>query len=179
MVFDLYGNEDCLEVNNFYKKLFAEMPDLLFQFIIDCDNNYTFPLVSKSADEILELNTEMFLSNPELIIYNRIFPQDQDIFFQSLVKARKEIKPWNIEFRAVLPKKGLRWFKISSKTELSSNGCVSFYGHVSDITALKDKEEKLRLSEERFQFALEASTAGIWDWDMVTNNSTHLYRLKF
>ena len=55
MVFDLYENEDCLEVNNFYKKLFAEMPDLLFQFVIDSDNNYTFPLVSKSADEIFEL----------------------------------------------------------------------------------------------------------------------------
>ena len=52
MVFDLYENDDCLEVNNFYKKLLAEMPDLLFQFSIDSDNNYTFPLVSKSADEI-------------------------------------------------------------------------------------------------------------------------------
>nr|WP_199001359.1 PAS domain-containing protein [Flavobacterium sp. ASV13] len=169
MVFDLYGNEDCLEVNNFYKKLFAEMPDLLFQFVIDRDNNYSFPLVSKSADEIFELTSEMFSKDPKLIIYDRVFPQDRDFFFQSLVKARKEIKPWEIEFRAVLPVKGLRWFKISSKTELSSNDCVSFYGHVSDITNLKDKEEKLRISEERFQFALEASTAGIWDWDMVTN----------
>lgn len=171
MVFDLYGNEDCLEVNNFYKKLFAEMPDLLFQFVIDCDNNYTFPLVSKSADEIFELTAEMFSNDPKVIIYDRIFPQDRDFFFDSLVKARREVKPWQIEFRAVLPKKGLRWFKISSKTELSPvDGCVSFYGHVSDITELKDKEEKLRISEERFQFALEASTAGIWDWDMVTNN---------
>lgn len=169
MVFDLYGNEDCLEVNNFYKKLFAEMPDLLFQFVIDRDNNYSFPLVSKSADEIFELTSEMFSKDPKLIIYERVFPQDRDFFFQSLVKARKEVKPWEVEFRAVLPVKGLRWFKISSKTESSSNDCVSFYGHVSDITNLKDKEEKLRISEERFQFALEASTAGIWDWDMVTN----------
>ncbi|OXG04437.1 PAS domain S-box-containing protein [Flavobacterium araucananum] len=169
MVFDLYGNEDCLEVNNFYKKLFAEMPDLLFQFVIDCDNKYSFPLVSKSADEIFELTAEMFSNDAKLIIYERIFPQDRDFFFQSLVKARREVKPWEIEFRALLPKKGLRWFKISSKTELATDGCVSFYGHVSDITELKDKEEKLRISEERFQFALEASTAGIWDWDMVTN----------
>ncbi|WP_428229682.1 sensor histidine kinase [Flavobacterium sp.] len=170
MVFDLYGNEDCLEVNNFYKKLFAEMPDLLFQFVIDCDNHYSFPLVSKSADEILELTAEMFSNDAQQIIYNRIFPADQNFFFQSLVKARREVKPWEIEFRALLPKKGLRWFKISSRTELSpSNGCVSFYGHVTDITELKEKEEKLRISEERFQFALEASTAGIWDWDLVTN----------
>ncbi len=170
MVFDLYGNDDCLEVNNFYKKLLAEMPDLLFQFIIDADNNYTFPLVSKSADEIFELSAADFTNDIKFIIYDRIVPQDRDYFFQSLVKARKEIVPWEIEFRAVLPKKGIRWFKVAAKTELTLVDKVVFYGHVSDITDLKDKEEKIRISEERFQFALEASTAGIWDWDMVTNS---------
>lgn len=170
MVFDLYSNEDCLEINNFYRKLFAEMPDLIFQFIIDSDNNYTFPLVSKSADEIFELSVNEFTDDIKLTIYERILEQDRELFFQSLVKARKEIEPWQIEFRAVLPKKGLRWFKVSAKTELSPDNRVSFFGHISDITELKDKEEKLRISEERFQFALEASTAGIWDWDMVTNN---------
>lgn len=170
MVFDLYSNEDCLEVNNFYRKLFAEMPDLIFQFIIDSDNNYTFPLVSKSADEIFELSENEFTDDIKRTIYERILDQDRELFFQSLVKARKEIQPWQIEFRALLPKKGLRWFKVSAKTELSSDNRVSFFGHISDITELKDKEEKLRISEERFQFALEASTAGIWDWDMVTNN---------
>ncbi|MBF4506974.1 PAS domain-containing protein [Flavobacterium sp. JLP] len=169
MVFDLYGNEDCLEVNNFYKKLLAEMPSLLFQFVIDEDNNYSFPLVSKSVEDVFELSVSDFKNDIFPIIYNRIFPQDQELFFQSLVKARREIKPWEIEFRAILPKKGLRWFKVCCKTELSPKGCVSFFGHVSDITHLKEKEEKLQISEERFQFALDASTVGIWDWDMVTN----------
>jgi len=170
MVFDLYGNDDCLEVNNFYKKLLAEMPDLLFQFIIDADNNYTFPLVSKSADEIFEISSANFDNDIKFIVYDRILPQDRELFFQSLIKARKEIKPWEIEFRASLPKKGTRWFRISAKTEAGAGGDVIFYGHVSDITELKDKEEKLRISEERFQFALDASTVGIWDWDMVTNS---------
>ncbi|MDR7372049.1 PAS domain-containing protein [Flavobacterium aquidurense] len=169
MGFDLYGNEDCLEVNNFYKKLLAEMPDLLFQFVIDRNNNYYFPLISKSANEIFELTSGTFSNETKLIIYDRIFPSDQELFFQSLLKARREVQPWEIEFRAILPKRGLRWFKVSSKTELSHDGSVSFFGHVSDITDLKDKEEKLRISEERFQFALDASTVGVWDWDMVTN----------
>lgn len=93
MVFDLYSNEDCLEINNFYRKLFAEMPDLIFQFIIDSDNNYTFPLVSKSADEIFELSVNEFTDDIKLTIYQRILEQDRELFFQSLVKARKEIEP--------------------------------------------------------------------------------------
>ena len=114
MVFDLYGNDDCLEVNNFYKKLLAEMPDLLFQFVIDKDNNYSFPLISKSADDIFEISAAEFKKDIKLLVYNRILPGDRELFFQSLVKARREVKPWEIEFRAVLPKKGIRWFKVSS-----------------------------------------------------------------
>ena len=71
MVFDLYENENCLEVNNFYRKLFAEMPDLLFQFIIDKDNKYSFPLVSKSIDEIFELTVSEFTNDIIFIIYEK------------------------------------------------------------------------------------------------------------
>ncbi|OXA84880.1 sensor histidine kinase [Flavobacterium hercynium] len=170
MVFDLYENDDCLELNNFYRKLFAEIPDFIFQFVIDKNNNYYFPFVSDSVFEIFEFSKEDFANEKnKLIVYDRVFPSDKSVFFNSLVKARKEVQPWEVEFRGILPKKGLRWFKVSSKTEIDNNGSVSFFGHITDITDLKDKEEKLRLSEERFQFALEASTAGIWDWDIVTN----------
>jgi PAS domain S-box-containing protein len=170
MVFDLYENENAHNINSFYKKLFAEIPDLIFQFIIDSENNYSFPLVSKSVEDIFELTADDFSNDTKMIIYERIYQPDQNLFFQSLVKAKRDILPWEIEFRGMLPKKGLRWFKISSKSEASPDGRVSFFGRVSDITDLKDKELKLRISEERFQFALEASTAGIWDWNMVTNS---------
>ncbi|PXY44219.1 PAS domain-containing sensor histidine kinase [Flavobacterium hydrophilum] len=169
MVFDLYKNEDCNNVNDFYKKLFAEIPDLIFQIIIDVDNNYSFPLFSKSIEEIFELNSDDFSNDIKSAITERVHPLDRDLFFQSFVKAKKQVSGWEVEFRGILPEKGLRWFKISAKSELSYDSKVSFFGHLSDITDLKDKELKLRISEERFQFALEASITGIWDWDMLTN----------
>ncbi|WP_379683257.1 hypothetical protein [Flavobacterium procerum] len=124
-------------MNNFYRKLFAEMPDLLFQFVIDSDNQYTFPLVSKSVDDIFELSVKEFTDDIKYVIYERVFIQDREKFFQSLVRSRKEIIPWEIEFRASLPKKGLRWFKVAAKTEMSPDKRVSFYGHISDITDFK------------------------------------------
>ncbi len=38
-----------------------------------------------------------------------------------------------------------------------------------DISHRREIEEALRLSEQRWQFALEGSGDGIWDWDVVTN----------
>lgn len=169
MVFDLYENEDCNKVNVFYKKLFAEIPDLIFQITIDVDNNYSFPLFSKSIEEIFELNSDDFSNDIKSAIAERVHPSDRDLFFQSFLKAKKQISRWEAEFRGILPEKGLRWFRISAKSELSDDGNINFFGHLSDITDLKDKELRLRISEERFQFALEASTTGIWDWNMSTN----------
>lgn len=169
MVFDFFQNKECQEINNFYKKLFEEIPDLIFQFIIAPDNVYSFPLVSKSVTEIFELSNDHFSDSSKQIIYNRIFEEDRNPFFQSLVFSRKNLARWELEFRVVLPEKGLRWLKVSSKPELFPDGSIAFYGRISDITELKDQELKLRISEERFQFALDASTAGIWDWDMRTN----------
>jgi len=37
-----------------------------------------------------------------------------------------------------------------------------------DITARKKAEEALRASEERFRYAMEATSDGLWDWNMVT-----------
>lgn len=40
---------------------------------------------------------------------------------------------------------------------------------VTDISARKAAEQALRRSEERLRFALSASNAGVWTWDLKTN----------
>jgi diguanylate cyclase (GGDEF)-like protein/PAS domain S-box-containing protein len=43
------------------------------------------------------------------------------------------------------------------------------YGIYTDISYEKRVQEALVISEERWQFALEGSGNGVWDWDMVTD----------
>ena len=43
------------------------------------------------------------------------------------------------------------------------------YGIYTDITREKMAQEALQISEERWQFALEGSGNGVWDWDMVSD----------
>ena len=53
-----------------------------------------------------------------------------------------------------------------------------------DITEIKQKEEALRLSEQRRTLTLEAAQVGTWEWDLKTNENVwsnelwHLYGLK-
>jgi PAS domain S-box-containing protein len=40
------------------------------------------------------------------------------------------------------------------------------FGVISDVTARKKAEEKMRYSEQRLQMALKATNASLWDWDI-------------
>ncbi|MCT8333495.1 PAS domain-containing protein [Leptospira sp. 85282-16] len=52
----------------------------------------------------------------------------------------------------------------------NKNGEITGYlGIGIDISAHKATEEALRASESRWQFALEGSGDGIWDWNAITN----------
>lgn len=44
-----------------------------------------------------------------------------------------------------------------------------FSGKLFNASEFKAQELKLKVLEERFQFALEASKTGVWDWDIKTN----------
>lgn len=169
MVSNFQQSGSTNELNTFYSKLCNDIPDLLFEFIITRDNNYEFPFVSKSVNEIFEVSSDHFSDSDKFLVYNRIVETDRFLFFESLLKAKRALSRWECEFRVVLPKKGLRWLKITAKTERYDDGNIGFYGRVVDVSDLKEQEIKLKISEERFKFALEASTAGVWDWNLTSN----------
>nr|WP_315167123.1 PAS domain-containing protein [uncultured Flavobacterium sp.] len=161
--------DTCLKDSDFYQKLLKEIKDTVFTFAISNDNNYEVLIVSESMFEIFEIPSKEITHHVVACIYDRIFVEDKILVAKSFQESRLNLKKWEIEFRVLLPKKGLSWLKISSKTELHADGKVIFYGTILDITDLKFEKYKLEFSDDRFQFALEASNTGVWDWDLRTN----------
>lgn len=157
------------DLNNFYKKLLNEVPDLIFQLEIASDKDFKFLFVSPAIKELYELEVEDVKRDASLVLEKRILAEDYMPFLHSILKAKVDLKPWSNEFKAMLPKKGVRWFLGSAKPERMEDGRVIFYGRIADVTEKKEQELKLKISEERFQFALDANEQGVWDWDLVTN----------
>src|SRR5690606_13055406 len=52
----------------------------------------------------------------------------------------------------------------------SRRECTGYIGAVTDISELRSTEEALQASDLRWQFALEGTAAGVWDWTVGTRH---------
>ncbi|KIA85694.1 PAS domain-containing protein [Flavobacterium sp. AED] len=167
---DFYNTDDSMHTSDFYKKLFKELSEKIFVFTVSSDNHFHSPLVSESICEMFELSNNIISDTIMSFFYNSIYKDDKIKVLRFLIGSRKIEKKGDLEFRSVLPKRGLCWFKVFFKTELHSDGSIVFLGNVLDITDFKVQQLQLEISDRRFRFAMEASTSGVWDWDLQTNS---------
>ncbi|MCP6760856.1 MAG: PAS domain-containing protein [Fischerella sp. CENA71] len=102
---------------------------------------------------------------------NRVHPNDIG-WVRQLVQDHFEQKtPFYISEYRLLCKDGTyKWILDRGQALWNDQGdVVRMAGSHSDITERKLSEEKLRQSEERFQFLARATTDVVWDWDLLTN----------
>ena len=80
-------------------------------------------------------------------------------------------QPLHMQLRCITPDGQTRHVMLDEVSHFNSEGqCAGFIGAVTDITELKTAEMALQNSEARWQFALEGSGNGVWDWDLRTNS---------
>ncbi|HXW71220.1 MAG TPA: PAS domain S-box protein [Methylocella sp.] len=78
---------------------------------------------------------------------------------------------YDIEYRAIWPDGTVRWIHAKGSALFENGRAVRMAGIALNITARKKAEEQIRHSQRQLQMALEASQAGIWGWNALTNES--------
>ncbi|MCK7567512.1 sensor domain-containing diguanylate cyclase [Marinobacter xestospongiae] len=125
------------------RDLSAEVPGVIFQFLMRPDNSSCFPFISQGVERAFELTVDQVQNSVELL-FERIHQDDRAACFQSLRKSRQQLTPWVHEFRVQLPEHGIRWLLGESRPHQPDDGCTVWNGHISDITNLKQLELQLR-----------------------------------
>lgn len=85
-----------------------------------------------------------------------------------------EIHTYQMEKRYFHKQGHIVWVLLSvSLVRDLQNQPLYFISQIQDISKRKQAEAALKLSEERLQFALEASRDGLWDWNIETGEVYH------
>ena len=148
-----------------YQKLSANLPGIIYQYLLRGDGSFSFPYISPACRELLELEPEDVLQNGALV-RNLIHPDDLENHDESVAISAQTLQPWQWEGRMVLPSGKIRWFQIVSRPEAKENGAFLWDGIAVDITDRKQAELALQESQQFIKKVADATPGILYLYDL-------------
>lgn len=164
-----FTNFKPLDSDTFYGSLINQLPNIIFQIRVHGKQEINIDFISKSVEFLYELSIDEIIKGPYEFAKQRIHKSDLEVFKETFNKTVEVKANWEVDFRFFIPNSGYKWLRIKSTTKTVNNNETILYGSISDITIIKEQQIQLKIADERYQFAVEASDRGIWDWDIKRN----------
>ncbi|MEB3294366.1 MAG: PAS domain S-box protein [Synechococcales bacterium] len=121
------------------QRLTANVPGVIYQYVLGTDGSEAFTYVSPRCRDIYEVEPEELQQDVGLV-WSMIHPADLERVHQVNLNSAQQLERVDIEFRLLPPSGSLRWVRAISQPERQANGDVIWDGLVLDITAQKETE---------------------------------------
>ncbi len=132
---ELESSKDQLE------QLTARIPGVVFQ-LEQKDHDVAISFLSSAYDNLnLGLARDQLFRKPDLIL-DRIDRADYSLVIGSMLYSYRKLEPLNLEFRFKDNHGEIRWFQVEARHRENEDGSLTWYGVLSDRTALKRVEEQ-------------------------------------
>jgi PAS domain S-box-containing protein len=120
-----------------------------------------------------EETCKIFEHNPSFkptleLVFQRTHPDDRDLVRQKIDCAARESTGFDLEHRLLMPDGSLKHIHVLARALETSPGNLEFVGAVTDVTAGKLAEMKLRESEAYLAEAQRLSHTGSWAFSPAT-----------
>ncbi len=143
-----------------FRKLSANLPDLIYQFTRRPDGSYCVPIASAGIKNIFGCEPEDVRDNFAAIA-QVLHPDDTKRVIEDIEYSAEHLTYFTCEFRVLIPGRPVQWILSRSTPEKLPDGSVTWYGFNANITQQKQIEQALRDSEIRFKALHNASFGGI------------------
>jgi len=130
---------------------------------------------NKAACEMLGLSQEQLIGKTLYDKYWKVIHLDGTEFLADdfpVIQAIKELKPKkNVVMGVFRPATNdLVWIIVNANPVFDdSNKLIYVVTSFNDITELKNIEDELKVSNERFTYSSQATSDAIWDWNIITD----------
>lgn len=137
------AREALLAQQALLNKLSAQVPGVIYQYLLRPDGSSCFPWCSEGVRQVYEV-APADVREDASEVFSRILAEEQESVRLSIQRSAQQLTPWCQEFRVQLPTRGLRWLRGEALPERLSDGSVLWHGYITDISAGKAIEEELR-----------------------------------
>lgn len=124
-------------------RLTNEVPGLVFEMCVSAQKEVVFSYVSDGVRDIYE-TTPQQLGRDARLLEAVIHPDDIAHYKASLAACAASQTPWQLEYRVVLPKQGLRWRQGNARPRRLDDGSTVWHGLITDVTDRKHTELQLQ-----------------------------------
>ncbi|HEX9172319.1 MAG TPA: EAL domain-containing protein, partial [Telluria sp.] len=133
-----------------FAKLTQQVPGALFEIVMDPGGRLRCSFISAMAQEIFECSPEEIQANIDCLL-SKIYQPDRARMRRSLSEAAASLQPWRVEYRVVLPQKGLCWRELNAKPTRAEDGSIVWHGFTTDISQRKGTEHTIHQFNEKLE----------------------------
>jgi PAS domain S-box-containing protein len=122
------------------------------------------------------------LTRPSLqLVVERTHPEDRAAVQATIDQAIRDRRDFEHEYRLLMPDGAVKSVHALARATINASGNLEFVGAVTDVTAARQAEQRLRRSEAYLEEAQHLSHTGSWSWDVRRRDfvyrSAEVYRL--
>lgn len=137
-----------------YGRIAANVPGMVYQFVMKDDGTNAFPFVSHGSREIYGVEPEQIVENPSLPA-QMLYADDATEFYDSVMESARTLNDWKWEGRITTSDGQTKWLRGSSRPQRETDSII-WDGLLYDITPSKIEQESLQTAKaeaERANFA--------------------------
>jgi PAS domain S-box-containing protein len=161
----------ALEPTVSLERLAAAVPGVLYTFRLRPDGSSCLPYVSPTVEALFGLRPEE-LRDDAAPIWNLVHPDDLPGLLESIAASARQLAPWNAEFRVRRVGRPEIWIAGVSEPAREPDGGTLWHGFLSDVTARKAADLRLRESERSLAEAQRIAQLGSWELDHRSGTAT-------
>lgn len=163
--------------NQTLRDITALNPDVIFQFVMDQENNYYFSFISDATEKIFELNPREVMEDANKL-FNLIESKQLNDLWQMIYLSRRYLRDLNYSCSIITPNQKQKYLKIHCIPSSVENDYTVWNGVISDVTVDKQREIALR-ENVLFQKAVNSIMSKMREslnFETICNTTTHEVR---
>ena len=140
----------------------SRVPGVIYQYRLRPDGSSCFPYASDAIRDIYRVTPED-VREDATAVFATIHPEDYAGVVASIQQSAATLQPWQYEYRVRFADGTVRWLHGNAipNPNKEPDGTIVWYGFIYDVTEIKQAEQALRESENKFAKIFHDSPIGI------------------